>query len=409
MAPEICVLGLGTSPHHLPEAYLDRIREADILVGGKRQLAAFDASGAVKRVIDGDIPGLLGFIREHMDRHRIVVLASGDPLFHGIGTSLVRELGQERVRILANVSALQEAFSRIGLPWHDAKLVSLHASAEPDALLPALRRHDKVGILTRAGSSPDRIARRMCDSGLAGFRICVLERLGFPDERIGWYSPHEAATGRFKDPNVVICLRPEAPEAAAPALFIGMPDAWFAHEKGLITKPEVRAVSLSKLRLSAGQVLWDLGAGSGSVSVEASIFVTEGRIFSVEKNPERIRQIEENRRRFQVVNLTSVAARLPEGLDALPDPDRVFIGGGGRDLPAIIRAAAARLKPGGRMVINAVIMERLGMALSELQALHFEAEVVQVQVNESRPMPGGGHRLKAANPVWVISAGETPQ
>jgi len=405
MAPKVCVVGVGMTQRHLPDAYLALIREADILVGGKNQLAALAPPDAVKRVIDRDIDGLLRFIRERMDRHRIVVLASGDPLFHGIGTTLLQALGREQVRIYPNVSALQEAFSRIGLPWHDAKLVSRHASAEGETLLPALRRRDKVGILTGPGSaSPDRIAAGMCENGLTGFRVCVLERLGFKDERIGWYTPEEAAARRFSGPNVMVCLRSEAPEAAAPDLFIGMPETWFAHENGLITKPEVRAVCISKLRLSPRQVLWDLGAGSGSVSVEASILVSEGRIFAVEKNPERIRQIEENKRRFQVVNLTVVAARLPAGLEALPDPDRVFIGGGGRDLPAILRAAAGRLKPGGRMVINTVMMESLSAALAELEALHFETQVVQIQVSEGRPMPGGGHRLRAGNPVWIISA-----
>jgi precorrin-6Y C5,15-methyltransferase (decarboxylating) len=185
-------------------------------------------------------------------------------------------------------------------------------------------------------------------------------------------------------------------------LRLGAPDEWFEHQQGLITKSEVRAVTLAKLRLGSGQVLWDLGAGSGSVAIEASLFIGKGRMVAVEKSPQRIEQIKANARRFNVRRLSVVQAELPEGLKGLPQPDRVFIGGGGRDLKGIITAAARHLGPDGLMVVNTVILQNANEAVTTLQKLGFATELVQVQIHRSQPMPYG-ERLEALNPVWIIT------
>jgi precorrin-6Y C5,15-methyltransferase (decarboxylating) len=185
-------------------------------------------------------------------------------------------------------------------------------------------------------------------------------------------------------------------------LLLGAPDAWFDHEKGLITKAEVRAVTLSKLRLGPRHTLWDLGAGSGSVAVEAALFVTAGKIIAVEKEPQRVGQINANARRFGVGNLRAVQAQLPAGLTGLPRPHRVFIGGGGRDLPAIVAAAARRLRPGGILVVNTVLVQNLDAAAQTLRELGFRTEIVQVQILRGQDMPFST-RLEALNPVWIIT------
>jgi precorrin-6Y C5,15-methyltransferase (decarboxylating) len=181
-----------------------------------------------------------------------------------------------------------------------------------------------------------------------------------------------------------------------------MPDHRFEHQDGLITKSEVRVVTLAKLCLHPHHVLWDLGAGSGSVSIEASLLVRTGRVIAVEKIPERVRQIQANKRRFRAFNVEVVQAVAPDGLADLPAPDRVFIGGGGRDLREIMVVAGSRLRPGGGMVVNTVLLDSLETARETFRALGFETEIVQVQVNTSREMPGG-QRLAAQNPVWIAS------
>ena len=161
-------------------------------------------------------------------------------------------------------------------------------------------------------------------------------------------------------------------------------------------------MSLSRLRLFDRAILWDLGAGSGSVSVEAGQFITRGEIYSVEKNPRRIQDIQTNRSRFGIGNLTIVEAHLPDGLAALPDPDRVFIGGGGSRLTAIIRAAAERLNPSGIMVVNTVLIDTLTGAMQSLEDLGFRTDMVQLQVSRATPMPFS-RRMQAGNPVWIIT------
>ena len=193
------------------------------------------------------------------------------------------------------------------------------------------------------------------------------------------------------------------PKAKTPAIWPGMPDESFVHEKGLITKAEVRSISLSKLKLVSNDfTVWDLGAGSGSVGIEVSAFVPRGRVIAVEKNENRLADIRANAARFGVTNLDVVHGNSLGVMDRLPDPDRIFIGGGGGDLGKIIRAAGKRLKNGGVMVVNTVLIQNMEPVLALLKEMGCQSQLVQVQVSKSRSMPVG-ERLEALNPVWVIS------
>lgn len=399
----VSVIGLGLSPEDLTTAHLQMIDRADVLVGGKRHLAYFPRCPAVKKEISGDIKGVIRFIQERMETDSVVVLASGDPLYYGIGTLLIRCLGPEGVIIHPNVSTLAAAFSRIKETWRDARTVSMHGKSDTDPLLEALDSHDKIFLLTDPVHTPGWLGDFLVRRNSADFRMCVLQRLGTVSEKIEWLQPDQAADKDFAEPNVVILKRnPSSPETRLePSL--GFPDEGYRHREGLITKAEVRAVTLSKLRLtSPSHVLWDLGAGSGSVSVESALFLKRGRIFAVERHPDRIEDIRANRARFGIRNLKVVQTVLPHGLDALPDPDRIFIGGGGKDLDAITRAAAQRLPSHGVIVINTVLISNMDAALNTLRELGFTAEMVQIQVNTAKPMPWG-ERLQAQNPVWIIT------
>lgn len=396
----VTIVGMGMSPADLTAAQLQVIEAADVLVGGHRHLAHFSHLGIETQVVDRNLSGLADTIRREMAQRRVVVLASGDPLYFGIGAYLARALGPANVTVLPNISAPAAAFARLREPWQGVPVVSLHGREGLRELSEALRRHATVAVYTDPQRNPAWLAQRLLQNGFGDAALWVLEQLGAPEESVRRLTPREACDMQFADPNLVVIKQ----EALAPPadLHLGMAQEAFAHEQGLITKAEIRAVSLAKLKLAAGHVLWDLGSGSGSVAVEASMFVTGGKIFAVEKHPGRLSQIEENRRRFQVANLEVIAAQLPRGLDALPDPDRVFVGGGGRELESILKISAVRLRPLGIVVVNTVLIQSMQTALAVLEAAGLKTELVQVQVSRGAAMPYG-QRLAAENPVWVVS------
>jgi precorrin-6Y C5,15-methyltransferase (decarboxylating) len=398
----IDVIGMGLGPDDLTSKHRSIIERADILIGGKRLLDFFSTLPAEKKIIGKNLDEVIVYIRQRMKRRSIVVLASGDPLFYGIGAKLVETFGPERVTIHPNVSSVAAAFARIKEPWGGVRVLSLHGRKNESGLLKCLTEEDRVAVLTDPERSPAWLARRILDSLGGGFRMAVLEALGTAAERCGWYGLEDAAEMHFGEPNLVVLKRAAAGDAARRPLSLGTPDDEFEHPRGLITKSEVRAVALSKLRLAPGQVLWDLGAGSGSVAIESSLLIGCGKIVAVEKDPQRVSQIKANAKRFGVRNVRAVRAELPEGLERLPRPDRIFIGGGGRKLPPIISGAVRHLRPNGVVVINAVLLQNVHDAAAALRRLGFDTEVVQVQIHRSQEMPWG-ERLEALNPVWIVT------
>jgi precorrin-6Y C5,15-methyltransferase (decarboxylating) len=330
-----------------------------------------------------------------------VVLASGDPLFFGIGARLIDALGAENVAIYPNISTIAAAFARLKLPWDNVRVVSLHGRQEIANLFNALKEKDLVAVYTDPRHHPGWLAARLLEKGYQEYEMCVLEKLGSPEERMGWYGLNQAAEMEFAEPNLTV-LRRTARKDIRWTLFLGSPENWFEHEGGLITKAEIRAVTLSKLRLKSNHIFWDLGAGSGSVAIEAALFIKRGKIFAVEQNTDRVVHIERNKKRFRLRNVSVIQAVLPDGMETLPEPDRIFIGGGGRHLTAIIKAACHHLKPDGIIVINTVIIENMETAINTLRVMGLKTDMVQVQVHRGHQMPYGA-RLEAENPVWIIS------
>jgi precorrin-6Y C5,15-methyltransferase (decarboxylating) len=355
-----------------------------------------------KKTIGSDLEEILTLLRAQPPQRRVVVLASGDPLLFGIGGRMVRELGPENVRIVPNVSSMAAAFARVHEPWEAAALVSLHGRSDTGPLAAALKSNPLVAVLTDGRHTPARLAEWLLDKGADHFNMAVFEQLGTAQEKFGWYTPAQAALLKYGDPNLVLLKADGHHMSVGRRLHIGMADEVYAHENGLITKPEVRAVVLAKLALVHGMTLWDLGAGSGAVGIEASLLLGAGRIVAVEKNAARVALIKANARRLGVFNHEVVQAMLPDGLDLLPRPDRVFVGGGGRDLPEILRQAAGRLSPGGVIVVNTVLLDNLAPATEVLEECGLEVAVVQVQISRSNPMPWS-RRLAAENLVWIVS------
>jgi precorrin-6Y C5,15-methyltransferase (decarboxylating) len=411
MTLPVTIIGMGMSPADLTDAQKDCITRADLLAGGRRHLASFPEFKGRTRVVDRHLKELVAELRQRGPTEKAVVLASGDPLFYGIGSYLIGALGRDQVTISPNVSAVAAAFARIKVPWQDVKSLSLHGRELTQAMLASLARHPKWAIFTDQKHSPAWLAKRLVAAGVTDVDFWVLSRMGTAEEAVACLAVTAAAQEAgiaAAEPNLVVLLKRDGAHEPAPfsaPWHLGLPETAFDHEAGLITKSEVRAVTLAKLELGPDLplTLWDLGAGSGSVAVEAAQLLIRGRVVAVEKKAQRVAQIEKNREKFGCPNLEVVTAELPAGMAPLPPPHRVFIGGGGRDLAAIIKAAAERLKPGGILVINTVLLGSLALARETLSGLGLRHDTVQIQVSRSSAMPWD-ERLAPQAPVWIIQA-----
>ena len=398
----------------------------DLVIGAGRTLELVVGklpAGAERKDMDGALGELPGWIAAaRAEGRKVVVLATGDPLCHGIASWLTGKLGNVAIEILPSVSTLQIAFARFQKPWGDFAIASCHSrdagewtlGATPEhglyPLMRAVARSAKVAAFTGPHNTPARIARALLTAGYEArdqVRLSVACRLLLPDEQLyADLTLEQAAAIDFPEPNVVIVER--APDSLLPTC--GFADDEFAQrfpDKGLITKQEARALSLAKLRLAPDAVVWDIGAGSGSVGIEASRLAPFGHVYAIEKNEADAANALANARRFRASNYTLAEGRAPEQLDRWPDPDAVFIGGSGGELAALITLILARLKPGGRLVMNFVTIENLATATAELTAASASAgiswDVVQLQASRSQPILDM-HRMAAQNPVWIVTA-----
>lgn len=402
VAPELTIVGIGDggAASLTPEAR-DAIRGAGVLCGGTRHLAFFPEHGADRIVIKGGLSPALERIRQARNAgHRVVVLASGDPGFFGIGATLADSLGRAAIRIVPSVSSVALAFARLGEPWHDAVVLSAHG--RPLApILGAACAAARFAVLTDDTNTPAVVARALLACGMEDAAVAVCEHLGGARERIVRGTLTEITTGTFARLNVLVVLRdPAAVRWGRP--LVGLPESAYAHERGMITKPEVRAVSISQLALHDAQVVWDIGAGSGSVAIECASLVQRGLVFAVERDPEQLAHLQTNARTFHAGNLSVIAGAAPAILAGLPAPDRVFIGGTGGVLATILDCVTARLTPGGRVVMNIATLEHLADALGWFRSVGWPVTVVQVAVTRGTPI-AGLTRLAALNPVYIVS------
>ncbi len=411
-----------------------RLAASRVVIGARRtlDLVAQHLGGEVElRDMDGALGTTPEWVRAALaDRLPVTVLATGDPLCHGIARFLVDKLGAGVIEVLPAPSTVALACARLNKTWQDAAIRSCHGAdagewfdgATPGhglyGIVRAVAEHSRVAAFTGPANSPDRIARALLAAGYADdARISVAARLCLSDEAIfADLTLADAAARRFPDPNVVVIDRIAKPGTAAviPAgadlppdfpLF-GLEDAAYVQrqpEKGLITKLEARAVSLAKLGLHADSVVWDIGAGSGSVGLEASRVARLGHVWAIEKNAGDAANARENAGRLRATNYTLTEGRAPEGLDRWPDPDAVFIGGSGGELASLIRLCLDRLRPHGRLVMNFVTLENLATATAALAAAGAGWDVTMLSAARSQPILDM-HRLAAQNPVWIVSA-----
>ena len=382
------------------------VNRAEIVLGGKRLLDMFPSLTGEKITVTNNLAEVTDLIKTNLEQKRMVVLASGDPDFYGIAKHVTSKLGKDVFEIIPNVSAIQLAFARIKESWEDAALVSVHSRPIED-IVETVRSNYKIGIFTDDEHTPATIARVLLEHRVDGYQAYVCQNLGSKDEKVIETDLPGLCQVKSSPLNILILLRvqPKPPEGTHNPRRLGIPDEEFHQRRakeGLITKQEVRAVSLSKMCLTEDSVLWDIGAGSGAVSVEASFLVRKGRIYAIEKNDTDVAIIKKNLQKFQAPNVEVVQTFAPDNLDELPDPTAVFIGGSGGRMEEILDFVSRRLKPGGRIVINIVALENLSAAVNALKARGFVPEVTLVNVARSTNVMELT-RFEALNPVFVVT------
>jgi len=363
------------------------IEAASLVAGAPRHLGTLTPIGARTLPIDGPLTDVLDALER--ERGGVCVLASGDPGFFGIVRVLAERFGAFRLDVHPAPSSVSLAFARLGLPWDDVAVISAHGRPLAEAARRAVR-HSKAAVLVAPDAPPEALGRELRALDASHGRAAVCSRLGEPDEHVDIVTLEELAAGSFDPMSVVVLLDGDG-VAEVPTLEWGRPEERFAARDGLVTKAEVRAVALGKLALPHGGVVWDVGAGSGSVAIEIAAIAPWLRVVAVERRADDVRRIEANAHAHGAT-LEVVHGEATGALDALPDPDRVFVGGGGI---AVLDAALARLRPGGRVVATFAALDRAAAAYERL------GNLAEVSVARGRPL-AGGVRLEAENPVFVV-------
>ncbi|MGW2490769.1 precorrin-6y C5,15-methyltransferase (decarboxylating) subunit CbiE [Streptomyces sp. NPDC001606] len=397
----ITVVGAGTGA----PVGADVLAGAALVVGGRRHLDAVRLPEGAERVVLGPLAPALDTIAEYVGKELpVTVLASGDPGFFGIVRVLAERFGTECLDVRPGVSSVAGAFARVGLPWDDAVVVSAHGR-ELRTAVNVCRARPKVAVLTGPGAGPAELGAALADRDRV---LVVVSALGDPErERVERVTPAEAAARDWGTAvSVVLCLD-EARALGAVRTVAGVPEppaGWaldegaFAHRDSMITKFEVRALALARLGPRLGDLVWDVGAGSGSVAVECARL--GAAVVAVEKTGDGVGRIRANAAAHGV-DVTVVQGSAPQALAGLEDdPDAVFVGGGGRELPAIVGACARRARR--TVVVAMAALDRVPAARAALTAAGLVCDGVLLQSSRLAPLPGDVTRLAATNPVFLL-------
>jgi len=405
----ISIIGIGDDGlTAVAESTRQLILSAEVLAGSDRTLALVPEASGQHLPVSGDLDDVVEKIND-AGNAKIVLLVIGDPLFYGLARFLCEQLGHDRCEIIPHVSSMQLAFARVKESWDEAYLTNL-ANHSLDAVIQRIRTADKVGLFTTEACGPAAVAQSLLDHRIDYFTVYVCENLGARNERVTRGSVVEIAGQDFESLNVMVLIRdinvPDQPRDLQARGSFGNPDEAFIQstpKHGLLTSAEVRSIALAQMALHSRSIVWDVGAGCGTVSVEAALLAAGGQVFAIEQDAEDETFILENAKRFDVHNVSPVLGRAPEVWADLPDPDAIFIEGSGREVVRLAELAFARLRDGGRLVANVISIG----ALDELrQTLGKHTTDVQIwMVNVARGTDQL-ERLKfdALNPTFLIAA-----
>ena len=379
---------------------------AEIVFGSDGVLRLLPELTAQRERIGSDLPVVVEKLQANLGKKRLALVATGDPLFYGTARYLCEKVGAEHFEVMPHVSSMQLAFARIKESWEDAYLTDLAARSLDDSL-DKIRTAETVGLFTSERYQPGRIAAELLGRGIDYFTGIVCENLGGKDERITRGDLAEIREMKFDPLNILILRRkpnrPDRPRAAKLRRF-GNPDEVFAQTRpktGLITQAEVRAIALSQLDLHPGQVFWDVGAGSGSVAIEAAGLVAPGHAYAIEQDPADYHLIVANAETFGVSNVKPVSGTAPEIFASLPAPDAIFVGGNGGEVARLLESAFASLRPGGRLVTNVGTVEMLTATYAVLKRIGAGVEVLLINLSRGVEQLES-LRFEAVNPTFLL-------
>jgi len=404
---KIHIIGIGDDgAEGLVSPARQLIDDAELLVGDESTLARIPPSKARRLAVGANLSEVVKQITAAGDK-RTVVLASGDPLFYGVARYLCDKLGKERFDVLPHVSSMQLAFARVKESWEEAYLTDL-TNRRLEQVLEKIRSATKVGLFTSDASPPKAIARAMLDRRIDYFSAYVCENLGSPDERVTQGQLADIAAQDFSPLNVMILVRrpnvPDRPSESIGHRLFGNPDDAFLQSKpkqGLLTPAEVRSMALAEMDLGPTSVVWDVGAGSGSVAVEAAQIAAGGTVYAIEMDPQDHELIIANAERFGVTNLVPVLGRAPDAWKDLPDADAIFVGGSSREISRVVELAFGRLRSGGRLVANVGSIESLSIVHETLTRVAKDASVWMINVARGTYQLERV-RFEALNPTFLL-------
>ncbi len=409
------VVGIGLDGvAGLLESVRPIVARATLLVGSARHLSYFPDHPAQRLVLQ-EFAAAIAQIRHHLTQTTpqpptVVILTSGDPLCFGLGRLLLAEFPPEQLTFHPHLSSIQLAFSRVKVPWQDALLISAHGRSLEELTQAVRQGAEKIAVLTDGNHNPATIGQLLQSLDLPyTYHLWVCENLGSEAERVTQFTRlAELGQQTFAPLNVVILLR--QPESLPPETLplLGLPErSWlsFPDRPGLITKREVRVLALAELALQTQQILWDVGAGTGSVAIEIARLCPNSTVYAVEKTAAGHQLIQQNCQRLQVQNVIPVLGSAPEALAQLPNPDRVFIGGSGGQLVPILELCHQKMQAGGVVVLAIATLEHLQEATTWLRQQHlaWEFRLLQVQLARSTEV-ARLTRLAPLNPVTLVTA-----
>jgi precorrin-6Y C5,15-methyltransferase (decarboxylating) len=405
----IHIIGIGSDGvAGLTTRARDQLAAANLILGSEQALNLVGGNLKAEQVRIGlDLHEVVHTLEANLGKKHMAVVASGDPLFYGVARYLCDRLGKDRFEVLPHVSSMQLAFARVKESWEEAFLTNL-ATHSLEAVLDRIRVAETVGLFTSETDDPPAIARQLLARGLDYFRAYVCENIGGPDERVTQGELADIADMEFDALNVMILVRkPGRPDQQRPATSFrrfGNPDDVFAQSRpksGLITQAEVRAIALAQMDVQPGAVVWDIGAGSGSLAVEAAQLADPGMVYAIEQDAADYHLILANADTFRVKNLKAIHGTAPAVFAGLPAPDAIFIGGTGQEVARLIEAAYQALRPSGRLVMNVATLEMLSSCYAALKALVQPVQVMLVNVARSTEQMET-IRFDAVNPTFLL-------
>ncbi len=411
---KVHIIGIGSDGlAGLTARARDLLTSADVVLGSDNTLQLLPDLKAETRRIGPDLQEVVQLLETQLGRKRLVIVAGGDPLFYGVARYLCDRLGKDHFEVLPHVSSMQLAFARIKESWEEAYLTNL-ATHPLETVLDRIRTAETVGLFTSEEDDPPAVARELRRRGLDYFRAYVCENLGAPDERVTQGELADIQEMEFSPLNVMILKRkPGRPDRQRPAARFrrfGNPDDVFAQSRpksGLITQAEVRAIGLARLDIQPASVVWDIGAGSGSVAIEAAQLAYPGMVYAIEQEVADYHLIVANAQTFGVKNLTAVHGTAPAVFAGLPPPDAVFVGGTGHEVARLLESAYEVLRPGGHMVVNVATLETLSATYAALKGLAGAVEVLLINVARGTEQLET-LRFEAVNPTFLLTVQKPP-